>query len=75
MRDILDEGTHARESIIPPGYESGKGQARGHLLARWLGGSGDIPENLFTITQNPTNSPEMSNFERKIYNAVKEMEK
>ncbi|MEU6882888.1 DNA/RNA non-specific endonuclease [Streptomyces sp. NPDC046712] len=46
-------------------------QAGGHMLARRLGGSGDTLDNLFTITQNPTNSPEMRDWERDTYNAVK----
>ncbi|MFD9034155.1 RHS repeat-associated core domain-containing protein [Streptomyces sp. NPDC059567] len=69
-RNMLDEGTHARNSILPPGYQSDKGQARGHMLARQLGGSGDIPQNLFTISQNPTNTPKMSMFEQSVYDAV-----
>ncbi len=69
-RDMLDEGTHARGSIRPPGYQSDVGLARGHMLARMLGGSGDIEDNLFTITQNPTNSPEMRDFEQAVYDAV-----
>ncbi|MER5312847.1 RHS repeat-associated core domain-containing protein [Streptomyces sp. NPDC002773] len=69
-RNMLDEGTHARNSIIPPGYQSGKGQARGHMLARQLGGSGDHDDNLFTVSQNPTNTPKMSMFEQRVYNAV-----
>lgn len=69
-RHMLDEGTHARNSIIPPGYQSDKGQARGHMLARQLGGSGDIDDNLFTISQNPTNTPKMSMFEQRVYDAV-----
>ncbi|MGW1281968.1 RHS repeat-associated core domain-containing protein [Streptomyces tsukubensis] len=69
-RDMLNEGTSARESIRPPGYQSGRGQARGHMLANQLGGSGDHPNNLFTISQNPTNTPEMSMFEQEVYDAV-----
>nr|WP_248782930.1 RHS repeat-associated core domain-containing protein [Streptomyces exfoliatus] len=69
-RNMLDEGTHARNSIIPPGYQPDKGQARGHMLARQLGGSGDHDDNLFTISQNPTNTPEMSMFEQRVYDAV-----
>ncbi|MFB6630299.1 RHS repeat-associated core domain-containing protein [Streptomyces sp. NPDC056362] len=69
-RNMLDEGTHARNSIIPPGYQPDKGQARGHMLARQLGGSGDIDDNLFTISQNPTNTPQMSMFEQSVYDAV-----
>ncbi|WP_181160461.1 RHS repeat-associated core domain-containing protein [Streptomyces solincola] len=69
-RNMLDEGTHANNAIIPPGYQSGKGQARGHMLARQLGGSGDFEDNLFTISQNPTNTPKMSMFEQRVYDAV-----
>ncbi|MDQ0946064.1 RHS repeat-associated core domain-containing protein [Streptomyces sp. V1I1] len=70
-RDMLDEGTHARNSLEPPGFLGGDyNQARGHMLARMLGGSGDTLDNLFTITQNPTNSPDMRDWEQDIYNAV-----
>ncbi|MET9622719.1 DUF6531 domain-containing protein [Streptomyces sp. NPDC006464] len=71
-RDMLDEGTEARGSLHPPGFLGGDyNQARGHMLARMLGGSGDTLDNLFTITQNPTNSPDMRDWEQDIYNAVK----
>jgi chloramphenicol 3-O-phosphotransferase len=70
---MLDEGTHARNSLEPPGFLGGDyNQARGHMLARMLGGSGDTLDNLFTITQNPINSPEMRDHEQAIYNAVKD---
>jgi RHS repeat-associated protein len=70
-RDMLDEGTHASQSLKPPGFLGGDyNQARGHLLARMLGGSGDTLDNLFTITQNPTNSPDMRDWEQTIYNEV-----
>ncbi|MFD9877445.1 RHS repeat-associated core domain-containing protein [[Kitasatospora] papulosa] len=70
-RNMLDEGTDARNTIIPPGYQAGVGQARGHMLANQLGGSGDEWKNLFTISQNPTNTPWMSMFEQQIYDAVR----
>ncbi|MFI6415366.1 RHS repeat-associated core domain-containing protein [Streptomyces sp. NPDC050585] len=71
-RDMLDQGTDARSTLKPPGFLGGDyNQARGHMLARMLGGSGDILENLFTITQNPTNSPDMRDWEQAIYDAVK----
>lgn len=62
--DMIGGGSRPKESIRPPGY-GGKpmGHARGHLLAKQLGGSGDIEENLMTLYQNPTNSPEMRAFE------------
>lgn len=58
-RDMLKEGTHANSSLRPPGFLHGDdyNQARGHMLARMLGGTGDSLDNLFTLTQNPTNSP------------------
>ncbi|MER8002751.1 DUF6531 domain-containing protein [Streptomyces sp. NPDC095613] len=71
-RDMLDEGTEARDSLRPPGFLGGNhNQARGHMLARMLGGSGDTLDNLFTITQNPTNSPEMRDWEQDIYNEAR----
>nr|WP_276311269.1 RHS repeat-associated core domain-containing protein [Streptomyces scopuliridis] len=71
-RDMLDEGTDARNSLKPPGFIHGTdyNQARGHMLANMLGRSGDTLDNLFTITQNPTNSPHMRDLEQSIYNAV-----
>ncbi|MEU1800421.1 RHS repeat-associated core domain-containing protein [Streptomyces sp. NPDC019937] len=70
-RDMLDEGTDARNSLRPPGFIHGdEGHARGHMLANRLGGSGDTLDNLFTITQNPTNTPDMSKVEDAIYRAV-----
>jgi RHS repeat-associated protein len=70
-RDMLDEGTKANDSLHPPGFMGGEhNQARGHMLAKMLGGSGDTLDNLFTITQRPTNSPEMRDWEQDIYNAA-----
>ncbi|MFJ2113097.1 RHS repeat-associated core domain-containing protein [Streptomyces sp. NPDC087850] len=70
-RDMLNEGTQARNSLEPPGFLGGDyNQARGHMLARMLGGSGDTLDNLFTITQTPTNSPDMRDWEKRIYDAV-----
>jgi hypothetical protein len=63
--DMLAGGTRAKQSIKPPGFESG--DSRGHLRGRQLGGLGDDELNLVTITQKPANSPQMSSFE----NAVK----
>ncbi|MFF4457878.1 RHS repeat-associated core domain-containing protein [Streptomyces goshikiensis] len=70
-RSMLDEGTGANPRLKPPGFIHGdENQARGHMLARMLGGSGDTLDNLFTITQNPTNTPHMRDLEFKIYDAV-----
>ncbi|MFI1838382.1 RHS repeat-associated core domain-containing protein [Streptomyces olivaceoviridis] len=72
-QDMLGEGTDANPSIRPPGFVDGRvhNQARGHMLAKVLGGSGDHPDNLFTITQRPTNSPEMRDLELQIRDAVR----
>ncbi|MDI3388746.1 RHS repeat-associated core domain-containing protein [Streptomyces sp. B-S-A8] len=71
-RDMLDEGTDADKNLRPPGFVHGTdhNQARGHLLANRLGGSGDTLDNLVTLTQNPTNSPVMRGYEDEIYKAV-----
>ncbi|MEW2625636.1 DNA/RNA non-specific endonuclease [Streptomyces sp. NPDC048106] len=75
-RDMLDKGTEANQRLRPPGFSGGDhNQARGHLLAKRLGGSGDTLDNLFTITQNPTNSPKMRDDEGEIYDAVAAGEK
>ncbi|MGW9068565.1 DNA/RNA non-specific endonuclease [Streptomyces yangpuensis] len=72
-RDMLNEGTDANDSLRPPGFIHGTlyNHARGHILAQILGGTGDTLRNLFTITQNPTNTPVMRDLERAIYNAVR----
>jgi hypothetical protein len=71
--DMIGAGTPANSSIHPPGW-SGNGiannEARGHLLGRQLGGSGDLPENLVTLQQRPANSPVMSGFEGQVRKAV-----
>ncbi|MFG3480115.1 RHS repeat-associated core domain-containing protein [Streptomyces sp. NPDC047980] len=71
-RDMLNEGTDANKRLKPPGFLHGTdyNQARGHMLANMLGGTGDHLDNLFTITQDPTNSPDMRDLEQSIYNAV-----
>uniref|UniRef100_UPI0018CA445B DNA/RNA non-specific endonuclease n=1 Tax=Cupriavidus sp. WS TaxID=1312922 RepID=UPI0018CA445B len=71
--DMINTGTVANPSIVPPGW-AGDGmkynQARGHLLGRQLGGSGDMPENLVTLQQNWTNSPVMRGYESQVRAAV-----
>jgi len=70
--DMLGTGTRPDQSIIPPGFEGGAaGQARGHLLGAQLGGSGDLPENLVTLQQNPANTPVMRGFENQTAAAVR----
>ncbi|MFI9208830.1 hypothetical protein ACIGW7_11865 [Streptomyces sp. NPDC053253] len=41
------------------------------MLANRLGGSGNTLDNLFTITQTPTNSPDMPHWEGVVYDAAK----
>jgi hypothetical protein len=71
---MLGTGSDAYRGIKPPGW-SGHGadfnESRGHLGAKMLGFSGREPRNIVTITQNPTNHPQMSNFERMVFDAVK----
>lgn len=70
--DMLGTGTRASPNILPPGFAGGSaGQARGHLLARLLGGSGDNARNLVTILQNPTNTPVMRAIEAETASAVR----
>ncbi|NEA59592.1 hypothetical protein G3I60_36905 [Streptomyces sp. SID13666] len=70
--DMLNKGTKANNSLRPPGFLGGnENQARGHLLAAMLGGSGNTLDNLFTITQDPTNTPKMRAYEQIIFDAVK----
>ncbi|WP_082879810.1 RHS repeat-associated core domain-containing protein [Methylomonas methanica] len=72
-KDMINTGTSANPAIQPPGW-SGNGtafnEARGHLLGKQLGGSGDIPENLVTLQQNWTNTPTMRGFEGQVRAAV-----
>ena len=63
---MLAFGTKTDRRQKPPGWQ-GNGdefnEARGHLLAKQLGGSGRDPRNLVTQTQKPSNSPQMRDFE------------
>ena len=70
-QDMLGAGTPANSRILPPGWRGGAfGEARGHLLADMLGGSGDVAENLVTMQQLPANSPVMRGFEYQVRAAV-----
>ena len=73
-KDMIGTGTAPKSSIFPPGFKGGgpgsPGHARGHLLGKQLGGSGDDPRNLITIYQNGPNSPVMRDFETSIRKAV-----
>lgn len=64
---MLGTGTRADRRLTPPGW-SGHGrnhnEGRGHLLAANFGGSGRDMRNIVTLTQNPTNTPWMRDFEQ-----------
>jgi len=74
----LGVGERASRRLRPPGWQ-GNGnlfnEARGHLLARSLGGIGgrDL-RNLVTLTHRGTNSPEMQNVERDVLRRVRDGE-
>jgi DNA/RNA non-specific endonuclease/Bacterial TSP3 repeat len=70
-KDMLGTGTDALRTIRPAGFTAGSGQARGHLIAKQLGGSGRDPRNLTTLYQTPVNSPVMRDFEQSVANAVR----
>lgn len=71
---MLAFGTETDRRQTPPGWQ-GNGnrfnEARGHLLAKQLGGSGSDPRNLVTLTQRPSNSPEMRSFEDRVKRKVR----
>nr|WP_281167514.1 polymorphic toxin-type HINT domain-containing protein [Actinopolyspora mortivallis] len=70
-KSMINTGSRARKT--PVGFVSGKspyGHARGHLLAKVLGGSGKDLRNLTTIYHDPVNFPRMFDQERKVIRAV-----
>jgi hypothetical protein len=74
---MLGAGTRANRRLRPPGWQ-GDGdefnEARGHLLAKSLGGTGRKMWNLVTLTQNGANQPQMSGFERAVADRVRQGE-
>lgn len=67
-RDMLNHGGPAYDRIKPAGWDDdANNQSRGHLLANMLGGSGSYDCNLFTVTHNPTNTPDMYKYESMAY--------
>ena len=68
---LIGTGSHANSRIHPPGWQGGEfNQARGHLLGKQLGGSGDDPRNLVTLTHRGCNTPYMRDFENAVREAV-----
>jgi hypothetical protein len=64
--NMLGTGRKASQSIKPPGFVSGaNGDARGHLLPKALGGSGNTPEN-FVRTTAAIDNGVMNEFEKEI---------
>jgi hypothetical protein len=72
-RSTIVGGTEANRTLKPPGWQ-GDGitynESRGHLRANQLGGSGDDPRNIVTITQTPTNVSQMRKFENEMKRRV-----
>jgi hypothetical protein len=70
-RDEL--GSAADPDIRPPGLDElpARNRARGHLLGRQLGGSGDLPANLVALYQTRANSPVMRDYETAVAEAVR----
>ncbi|HEX5377492.1 MAG TPA: DNA/RNA non-specific endonuclease, partial [Phenylobacterium sp.] len=73
-RPMLGSGTSANRRLTPPGWQ-GHGtrynESRGHVQAKRLGGTGRDMRGLVTLTQNPTNSPQMSDFESMVARRVR----
>lgn len=65
-------GSEARSSIRPPGFDKlpQRNRARGHLLGRQLGGSGDVAANLVALYQRAANSPVMRDYETMVAKAA-----
>ena len=76
-RSRLDTGSQASQYIEPPGW-SGDGnlfnEARGHLQANMLGGSGRDSRNLVTLEDKPLNNRWMKLVENEVYRHVKDVE-
>ena len=69
---MLGTGTKAASNVRPPGFAGGAANhARGHLIARSLGGSGTDSRNLVTLFQRGANSPVMRDFEAQVASAVR----
>ena len=69
-------GSPAKSSIRPPGFDQlpSRNRARGHLLGRQLGGTGDLESNLVALYQRAANSPVMRDYETMVANAVEDGE-
>ncbi|HKE97559.1 MAG TPA: DNA/RNA non-specific endonuclease [Actinomycetes bacterium] len=65
-------GSEADADIRPPGFDQlpARNRARGHLLGRQLGGSGEVAGNLVAMYQSRANSPVMRDFETEVADTV-----
>ncbi|MFF4724702.1 polymorphic toxin-type HINT domain-containing protein [Streptomyces mirabilis] len=69
---MLGTGGKASTRMKPPGFISGaNGDARGHLLPKALGGSGNTPQNFVRTTAAIDNGP-MNDFEQEIADYVRQ---
>jgi hypothetical protein len=65
-------GSAADPDIRPPGLDRlpARNRARGHLLGRQLGGSGDLEANLVALYQTRANTPVMRDYESAVADAA-----
>jgi hypothetical protein len=65
-------GSAADPAIRPPGFDRlpARNRARGHLLGRQLGGSGDLEANLVAMYQTRANTPVMRDYESAVADAA-----
>jgi len=66
-RPIIGTGTRAPKRMAPAGWGGNPkdlNEARGHLIAKILGGLGNDPRNLVTLTHHGANTPQMRDFEK-----------
>jgi hypothetical protein len=65
-------GSEPDQDIRPAGYDQlpARNRARGHLLGRQLGGSGDVDANLVALVQRRANSPVMRDYETAVADAA-----
>ena len=70
-RDEL--GSAADPDIRPPGLDQlpARNRARGHLLGRQLGGTGDLAANLVALYQTRANTPVMRDYESVVAEAAR----
>jgi hypothetical protein len=74
---MLNTGTKSNRRLKPSGWQ-GHGrkynEARAHLIANLLGGTGRDMANLVTMTQNGANTPQMRDFEMDVARRVRQGE-